>query len=246
MRVRRPELAAQVERRLGERVSRLGGQIREIRRRRGWSQEDLAERAGLGRLVISRIERGQAALDLEALERIALALDVSLAVALGKDRSEDVADAGHLAIQELVLRTARAAGYRPGIEVPTKPAEPWRSADVHLERTPRQLRILVECWNTIGDFGAATRSTNRKLAELQALAVANWGAGGMAAAAWVVRATARNRDLVSRYPEAFGTRFPGSSRVWLRALTEGVDPPEEPGLVWCDAGATRLFEWRPG
>jgi hypothetical protein len=58
---------------------------------------------------------------------------------------------------------------------------------------------------------------------------------------------ARNRGLVARYPEAFGSRSPGSSLGWVRSLTVGADPPGEPGLVWCDVAATRLFPWRrPG
>ena len=246
MRVRRPELAAQAERRLRERRSRLGGEIRTIRKRRSWSQADLACRAGLGRLIVSRVERGQAALDLEMLERLTIALDVTLAIAIGRDRAEEVTDSGHLAIQELVLRLASTAGFERGVEVSTKPTEPWRSVDVYLERKARQLLIEVECWNTIGDFGAATRSTDRKRAELQAWAVGRWGEGGRAAAVWVVRATARNRALLARYPEVFRVRFPGSSRSWLRTLTLGAEPPDGQGLIWSDAGGTRLFEWRPG
>jgi hypothetical protein len=61
---------------------------------------------------------------------------------------------------------------------------------------------------------------------------------------WVVRATARNRALVARYPEVFAARFPGSSARWVAALTTGALPPSQPGLVWSDVGATRLFAWR--
>jgi hypothetical protein len=42
----------------------------------------------------------------------------------------------------------------------------------------------------------------------------------------------------------FDAKFPGSSLAWVRALTGCADPPAEPGLVWCDVGATRLFAWR--
>jgi hypothetical protein len=44
----------------------------------------------------------------------------------------------------------------------------------------------------------------------------------------------------------FASRFPGSSRRWVDALTTGTPPPRETGLVWCDVGATRLSEWRRG
>jgi len=72
------------------------------------------------------------------------------------------------------------------------------------------------------------------------------------AGCWVVRDVERNRRLIARYPELFGTRFPGSSASWVRALggatgdsaTPRSAPPEELGLVWCDARATRVFAWR--
>jgi hypothetical protein len=138
----------------------------------------------------------------------------------------------------------RAAGYVGSFELSTRPAEPWRSVDVGLEFVARRRLILNECWNTIGDVGAAARSSSRKLAELEDLATARWGSPAEVGLLWVVRATARNRALVSRYPEVFASRFPGSSRRWLAALTTGAAPPSQPGLVWCDVGATRLYEWR--
>ena len=62
------------------------------------------------------------ATDLDALQRIAIALDRPLIVSFGgRDPSEPTTDAGHLAIQELVLRVGRAAGYAGSFELPTRP-----------------------------------------------------------------------------------------------------------------------------
>jgi hypothetical protein len=144
----------------------------------------------------------------------------------------------------LTLRIGRAAGYSGTFELATRPTEPWRSGDVGLASARYRRLILVECWNTIGDIGAAVRSSTRKHAELRDLAVARWGLGGTTHLLWIVRATARNRALIARYPEVFARRFPGSSRQWADALTRGTMPPDEPGLVWCDVAATRLFAWR--
>lgn len=241
---RRSTASAEAERRTRERAARIGGQVREMRLRRGWSQRALGERVGLGRMVVGRLERGEQSMDLETLERIALGLDVPLAIELGRDRLQTVADAGHVAMQELVLRLARACGFRTAIELPTRPSEPWRSIDVALASDARHLAVCVECWNSIGDLGAAIRSSNRKGTELDAIATGRWGPDARSGLVWVVRATARNRDLVDRYPEVFAARFSGSSRRWVQALTAGAEPPMEPGLVWCDVGATRLYEWR--
>ena len=200
----------------------------------------------MSRNLVSRIERGLGATaSLDAWQRVALAVDAPLVVSLQRDLRGDTADAGHLAMQELVLRTGRQAGYHGTFELATRPTEPLRSVDVGLRDNRRRRLLLVECWNTFGDVGAGARSGNRKLAEAADLAAALRGTEpAVVGLIWVVRASRRNRALVARYPELFASRFPGSSRRWLRALAEGDLPPGEPGLVWSDARATRLFEWR--
>lgn len=223
---------------------RIGGEIRAMRERRAWTRSELAERAGIGRMVVGRIEGGSTNLDIEVLQRVGLALGRPLLVTFGRDVLEATTDAGHLAIQELVLRLGRAAGYSGTFELPSRPGESWRSVDVGLADPARKRMLLVECWNTIGDVGAATRSTERKRADLDGIAAGRWGPDVSVNVLWVVRATARNRALIHRYPQVFTARFPGSSRGWVDCLSSGTDPPAEPGLVWCDVGATRIFEWR--
>ena len=183
-------------------------------------------------------------LDVDVLQRIGVALNRYLEIRFGRDALEQPADAGHLAMQELVLRLGRANDFVGEFELPTRPAEPWRSIDVALASRARRLMILNECWNTFGDIGAAARATMRKATELEALATSRWGADATVRVVWIVRATARNRALLARYPEIFASRFPGSSRAWVQALTTGSEPPAESGIVWCDVGATRLLEWR--
>ena len=242
--IRRSKLAIEATRRNQEHRARVGGEIRVMRERRGWTRIELARRAGIGRMVESRIERGVGGMDLDALQRIAVASDRPLLVSFGRDLVEGPADAGHLAMQELVLRLARAAGYQGMFELATRPSESWRSVDVVLTADPARRAVVVECWNIVGDVGASVRSSDRKRAEVETMAVARWGAEGHVGLVWVVRATASNQELVHRYPEVFAARFPGSPRDWVRALTTGGPLPAASGLVWSDVGATRLFEWR--
>ena len=244
---RRPtQLSVEAVRRNGELLARLGVELLDARRRRSLTQAALGARTGLSRMSISRAERGLGGgLTLDAWQRIALALGISLRVELQRDPLAEVADAGHLAMQELVLRLGRAAGARGLVELPTKPAEPWRSIDVALVDDARRRLTIVECWNTIGDIGGAARGSSRKLAEAEALATARWGTKPHEVGlVWLIRATARNRALVARYPGVFQARFPGSSAGWVRALTTGAEPPDDPGLVWAAVDATRVFPWR--
>jgi transcriptional regulator with XRE-family HTH domain len=242
-RPRRSAVAVEAERRLQERRARLGADVKAMRRRRKWTQKELGQRADLGRLVIGRLERGEGPLDVDTLERIAVVFGVPLAIGFDRDLREEVADAGHLSIQEVVLRLARSAGYTTQFELPTRPNEPWRSADVALGSEEQRRAIEVECWNTFGDLGAAVRSSRRKVVEIEQLAVGRWGPEASAGLVWVMRDTARNRALVNRYPEVFASTFTGSSRAWVKALTTGSPPPDGPGLVWCDVASGRVHAW---
>ena len=56
----------------------LGMRIRFLRQQRHWSQEDLAFNANINKNYISDLENGRRNPSLEILERIAIALNISL------------------------------------------------------------------------------------------------------------------------------------------------------------------------
>ncbi len=53
-------------------------QMAGLRRERGWSLEDLADRAGLHRTTLGLVERGKRGLTLDSAARLARALDTPL------------------------------------------------------------------------------------------------------------------------------------------------------------------------
>lgn len=57
---------------------RLAERVRELRRAKGWSQEELAHRAGMHRTFISQVERNVKNATVQSAERIAKALDVTM------------------------------------------------------------------------------------------------------------------------------------------------------------------------
>jgi transcriptional regulator with XRE-family HTH domain len=59
--------------------TRFGARVRQLRNDRGWSQEELADRAGLHRTYIGSIERGEQNIGLQNIEKLAGTLEVSLA-----------------------------------------------------------------------------------------------------------------------------------------------------------------------
>lgn len=241
---RTTEVSRQAARRSSTIAIALGEEIRRERRRRRLTQRALGARIGLSQTGISRLERGlggRAPLETWIALGVALQrpLAVSLSRPLGHGRAEP-ADAGHLRIQEHVLALASATGRAGTFELPTSPLDPSRSTDVGIRDARYRCRILAECWNTFGDLGAATRATHRKSAE----AHATWP-DDRVVTVWIVRGTSANRALLARYPRILDASFPGSSRQWVRALTDGdIPPPSEPGLVWFDPASGRLTEHR--
>jgi transcriptional regulator with XRE-family HTH domain len=231
---RRWTLDVEARRRLQEQMLAAGAKIRRARKRRRLTQAQLGARCGLSQSTVSELEIGDgASLSVLVWQRVALVLHLPMKVDLGRDAHEEPADSGHLALQELVLRLGREVGYRRTFELATRASDPRRSTDVGLMDVGNRRLLLVECVNTFGDIGAAVRSSDRKRAEAEALAIsAGRGDAYRVFVCWVVRATRRNRQLLATYPELFGSRFPGSSRAWVSALPVGSEPPQQTGLVW--------------
>jgi transcriptional regulator with XRE-family HTH domain len=58
---------------------KIGKRVRNLRTDRGWSQEELADRSGVNRSYMSRVELGKSDVSLSVLHKIARTLGISLA-----------------------------------------------------------------------------------------------------------------------------------------------------------------------
>jgi len=58
---------------------RVGQRVRQLREKRGWSQEEFADICGLHRTYIGSVERGERNLTLNSLHTLAKALNVKMA-----------------------------------------------------------------------------------------------------------------------------------------------------------------------
>ena len=224
-------------------AGKAGAAVRAARLRRRLSQAELGARVSMSRPRVADIEAGRGAtVPLPIWFAIAKALELYLKFEFARDPQQELRDAGHLDIQELVVRVAAPGVWRAEWE--SRSAN--RSIDVRLEDRRQRRILIVECTNTLGDLGEAMRSSDYKLREAEQRAVALTGAGEPfhVGLVWVVRDSKRNREIVNRYERLLDSRFSGSSVEWVKALVVGARMPGEPGLVWSDLKATRLFARR--
>ena len=92
-------------------VIRLGSVCRALRIKKGWRQEDLAERAGVARSVVGEIETGHVdRLRLEVMMRVVAALGgrIDLIVRWQGGDLDRLVNARHAALHESVARSFRA------------------------------------------------------------------------------------------------------------------------------------------
>jgi transcriptional regulator with XRE-family HTH domain len=73
--------------------TKLGSAVRDARTRRRWSQHELAERAGVSRSWLARLEAGHRGAELEQIFRLLTALDMTLTVRDTNERYQLASDA---------------------------------------------------------------------------------------------------------------------------------------------------------
>ena len=222
----------------------LGADLRDSRRRARLTQEQVADRVGVKRARIGELERGKgASAPLFLWVRLGKVVDRPFAASFSRDLREppEPVDAGHLAAQELVLRFARSAERVGAFELPTRSSGSPGVVDVAIRDDGQRVLILVEIWNRLTDLGAASRSTTRKVIEVEGAILP---AGFRLASCWLLVDNAANRAIVRRFPEIVRARFPGSSLGWVRALVDGHEPPGDAGIAWVDSRSGTITKLR--
>jgi transcriptional regulator with XRE-family HTH domain len=98
----------------------LSRATRFLRRRREWRQQDLAERSGVSRETISRLERGDVdGLTVGFLERLASAFGATVFIELRwhGEQLDRLMDSAHAAVEEVMVQSLRAANWTSEVEV---------------------------------------------------------------------------------------------------------------------------------
>jgi transcriptional regulator with XRE-family HTH domain len=207
--------------------AKLGRAVRVLRRRRGWSQTYLGQRAGVSQGLISLIERGHSAgCPVATLRRVFAALDagVEIQVSWRGGELDRVLDRRHADLVGLTVVLLRRYGWLTELEVTYSQFGERGSIDVLGWRPTTRSLLVVETKSEI----VSVESTLRKLDEKVRLA----GSIGSERMAWaqgsgplaisrliVLPATRTEYRRVDRHSALFDQACPmrgAAVRRWLR------------------------------
>ena len=197
-----------------------------LRLRRGWSQHDLAGRAGLSRASISRVERGHCAtLTYETLRRVAGVLDVRLEHDVGwrGGMLDRLLDERHAAMQEAVAaRMAALAGWVFATEASFSVYGERGSIDVFGWHERRRALLVVELKTELDDLQDTTATLDRKQRLAPVVArERGWGPVETVGRWLVLDERGSNRRRVQSHAAVLRNAFPDDGH---RAVSWLADP----------------------
>ncbi len=214
--------------------SRFGRSVKALRKRRKWSQQDLADASRVSRSVAGRIERGEVSrIRWADLEAVAISLDGQLGLEFrwrGADLDR-LLDADHAATVEALARLYQSAGWQVIVEATFSEYGERGSIDL-LAWHPATGDVAVnEVKASIGDVGNTVIGIDRK-ARLAPTIARKLGITCRAVSRFLVVAEGQtSRRRVAVHAALFETAFPVRGRrvrLWIR---ERGGPPIS-GLIF--------------
>ena len=209
---------------------RLGSAFRSVRRRKGWSQEELARKARISQPSVSRMERGHLGpMRLDDIRRVAAALDIRIDI-YGRWRAGDLdrlLSARHSELHELVARWFAD-------ELPEWVLAPEVSFSIYGERgvidilawheATRSL-LVIELKTAIADVNELLGTFDRKQ-RLAAQVARDRGWDAKTVSAWLIVADTRtNRRRLDAHMTVIRNAYPVGTwaiRRWLRRPKEAI------------------------
>jgi transcriptional regulator with XRE-family HTH domain len=202
---------------------RFGLSIRALRRRRGWTQRQLATAAEMSSSAVSRVERGRGdRLSVRALASLAGALGarVSVRVLWQGEELDRLLDVGHARLVEWVVRRLAAEGWIVAPEVTFHVRGERGSIDV-LARQPATGHLLVvEVKSVVPDVQATLAGIDRKVRLAPMIARERGWAVSSVSRILVLPNDRTARRRVDRFAATFARAFPARTvelRRWMAA-----------------------------
>jgi transcriptional regulator with XRE-family HTH domain len=207
----------------------IGSRLREIRRERGLTQEQLAARSGVSAVTVRKLEQGaKSTARIPTLAKLANALGVPLSELLEQRERFGGTDKGLLPLRDAL----QAPGILPGLAWPAADTEPV-SADLLAEQVGRAWR---DYW--AGEFAVLADGLPGLLARARDAAEADSAVYGLAAQACQITANlfvhAGSDDLAW-----------AAVRLGMKYAHEGDDPLRH-AVLGCTASWVMLHQARHG
>jgi transcriptional regulator with XRE-family HTH domain len=200
---------------------RFGLQVRALRRRLGWRQQDLATRAAVSRGLVSRAERGLlGGVTLGHLEQLSQALGTRLDVGLRwhGEALDRLLDSEHAAIVDAIVRLLAADDWRSDVEVTFNVRGERGSIDILAVHPATGSALVVEVKSVVPDVQAMLASLDRKARVAPQLG--RWGLRQRASRLLVLADTRTSRRRIEQHADLFAASLPARTvacRQWLRS-----------------------------
>jgi len=202
---------------------RAGSAFRAVRVRKGWRQQDVADKAGVSRTRVSLIERGHLAqLTLVNLRRVAAALDIRVdVVARWRGGELDrLLNSRHSALGNAVAGLLRRQGWEVAPEVSFAISGERGWIDLLSWHAPTRTLLVIELKTEIVDIQNLLGTADRKT-RLAARIARERGWIPASVATWVIVAEGpTNRRRVATHHALLRTAFPADGRDMRRWLQQ--------------------------
>jgi transcriptional regulator with XRE-family HTH domain len=206
---------------------RFGLGVRALRRRRGWTQEQLAQKCGVAQTAISRIERGFGdRFTVQTLTRVVAALGARISLRLlsqGEDLDR-LLDADHAAIVEWVTKYLQTRGWEVVPEATFSIYGERGSIDVLAFHPATGALLVIEVKSVVPDGQATLAGIDRK-ARLAERVVRDRGWRVTSVSRWLVLlGDTTSRRRIDRHAATFRAALPGRTVAMQRwsAAPSGV------------------------
>ncbi|HEY7702633.1 MAG TPA: hypothetical protein VIB02_10000 [Candidatus Limnocylindrales bacterium] len=205
--------------------ARIGGDVRLLRRRRGWSQRRLAVEARVSRWVVMTLESRRAGtVRIEDAVAVVAALDgfLSIRVLFHGEALDRMRDARHAELVECLVQILRSLGWEVATEVSFNHFGERGSIDLLAFHPSTGTLLVVEVKSVVPDLGGALMTIDRKVRLAPDIARKRGWIPRVVARLMVLPEDSTARRRVRLHEATFRNAFPARNvqvNAWLRDPT---------------------------